>query len=187
MRKTRAESVLPVWTSLVASYGSAKTLAAADEHELAAHLRPLGLHRIRARALVALGRALAAWDGEPPADPERLARLPHVGRYAANAFLSVTGKADTVAVDANVVRVLNRAFGLPIPTEVHKADDLYAFLRTIVPPGRARQVNLALVDLGALVCRPSTPRCAECPCRSFCETGRKTASVRVPTRRARTR
>jgi len=175
LRKTRAESVLPVWRDLLSRYPTATAMADAPEDELIRLLQPLGLHHIRARALRDVGRRLLLeCGGEVPLDAAYLETLPHVGRYGASALVALYGASPSPAVDANVVRILHRAFGFALPVEVHKADCLWDGLQAITPAGKARAVNLALVDLGALICQPRAPRCEICPGQSYCAFGRQT-------------
>ena len=72
-------------------------------------------------------------------------------------------------VDANIVRLMNRLFGIDKPVEVHKADYLWDFVDSLIPRGKAKEFNLAMLDLTALICLPRRPKCKQCPLNKICK------------------
>ena len=169
LRKTRAQRVDGIVRQLFSRYPDLSSLSEADVGELADLIRPLGLQNIRAKAILAAAERLVRdFGGQVPEDRSVLSDLPHVGRYAANAVLCFGFGQPRPIVDANVVRVLCRVFDREPPTEVHKDDDLWDLAAELVPEGRPREHNWALLDLGALICTPQNPRCRECPIVELC-------------------
>jgi A/G-specific adenine glycosylase len=77
-------------------------------------------------------------------------------------------------VDANVIRVLERFFGKPTPGKWfrQRARHWLPFVRRLARSSAHREVNYALLDLGATVCRPRAPSCNQCPLKDLCVTGR---------------
>ncbi|MGH3441697.1 MAG: A/G-specific adenine glycosylase, partial [Nitriliruptorales bacterium] len=124
----------------------------------------LGYNR-RARNLHRAAAHLAErHGGRVPDDLDALLALPGVGPYTARAVLSFAFERDVGVVETNIGRVLARAVAgesLSSGGAQRLADDL-------VPPGRSRAWNLALMDLGAEVCRKRDPRCHACPVASTC-------------------
>jgi A/G-specific adenine glycosylase len=170
LRKTRASSAEPILEKLLGKYPDPESLAAADPEDIQSIIRPLGLHRIRSKALVEAGMRLAQeHGGKVPQDLDSLLDLPHVGRYGANATLTFAFGEPRPIVDANVVRLFSRVFGTPVPTEVHKADELWRLAAKLVPPERPRAFNWAILDLAAKVCTPQAPSCTDCPLREICD------------------
>ena len=106
-----------------------------------------------------------------------LIELPHLGRYGANAVLCLSFGAQVGIVDANVARVLSRVSSLHVPVELHKAEELWDVATSISSLGDAREINLALLDLGALVCTARRPGCEACPLLDGCEYGRERVGV----------
>lgn len=154
---------------LLARYPNLPSLARARARDVERTLRPLGLHRMRARALVAAARAIVQrFAGEVPRLEGDLLTLPHVGRYAANAVLCFAHRQRRAVIDANVARVYHRVFGTPVPVEIHKADALWRFADAMLPRRGARGFNWALLDLGGLICTARRPRCGECPLAQSC-------------------
>ncbi len=153
LRKTRANSVVPVYTELVTRYPDVTKLSRARVSTLERIVRPLGLHKIRSKALKDLAtKVVKEHDGEIPLGEESLAGLPHCGRYTANAVLCFYAQEDRALVDSNIERFLCRHFGFEPVIEIHKADDMWEFMQGLLPSGCAREFNYALLDYCALVC-----------------------------------
>src|SRR5439155_10024055 len=90
--------------------------------------------------------------------------LPGIGPYTAGALLSIGFGQDAATVDTNIERVLSRyAFGRP-----GSGLELATAARGLMPEGRGRDWNQALMDLGATVCKARAPRCLLCPLREGC-------------------
>jgi len=109
------------------------------------------------------------YRGRIPEDIEELKALPGVGDYVSKAVRCYAFGRREAPIDSNVVRVIARVRGQQLNTETGRRDkDLASFALSLIPRGLdGRRVNLALLDLGALVCKP-VPRCNECPLASYC-------------------
>ena len=98
-----------------------------------------------------------------PATLESLLRLPGIGSYTARAVLAFAFEAEVAVVDTNIARVLARVAGHRLsPKEVQAAAD------SALPPGESWAWNQCVMDLGAVLCRPMSPRCTECPLGDCC-------------------
>lgn len=97
--------------------------------------------------------------------PDDLTTLPGVGRYTAAAILAQADDADVPAVEVNIRRVVERVTGSRVTER-----EAEAAMVKVGRPLRGRDRLLALMDVGALVCRPHEPRCAACPLRRRCAT-----------------
>ena len=171
LRRTRAEQVVPVYTSFVQRFPDIRALSAADAAEIRRLLRPLGLER-RAREVVLLAQVLTD-RGEDALHGEHLAGLPGVGPYVASAVRCFAWGERAVLVDAGTSRIACRLFGLRPRGEARRSRQVVGALDRIVGNGPAREINLALIDLGALVCRPKKPLCTVCPLVQMCNHGRR--------------
>jgi A/G-specific adenine glycosylase len=164
LRKTRAESVDSVMRKFFRLYSSIKKLAHVSVVDLENLLKPLGLQRTRARAIQRIANILAEqYQSRVPRDIDNLLKLPHVGRYAANAVLCFAFGERRSIVDGNIIRLFSRIFGMKKPVEIHKAENVWKFADTLLPSNRVKEFNWALLDLAALVCRPKSPDCVRCP------------------------
>lgn len=169
------DSVVKAFHDLTTLYPSVSELADADDAELERILAPLGFH-YRAKELKVLARTLLEeHGGSVPADLKQLKALPGVGDYMARAVLSFAYGQDVAVVDTNVARFLYRVFAIPgpMPSNPARKRTLLELAQELVPSGRSKEFNLAVLDLCALVCTPTKPKCTECPVQPFCDFGQK--------------
>lgn len=168
LQRTRADLVPPVYEAFLAAFPDPAALAEATPERVLDVIRPLGLPA-RAARLPVLGRELVErHGGRVPRDPASLRALTGVGPYVANAVAAVAYGRRVPLLDPNVIRVLDRVFDRRSARSRPRADrELWAFVAWLLPRRRAADFGLALVDLGALVCRPR-PRCDACPLRGRC-------------------
>lgn len=163
LQQTQVARVLPRYEAFLARWPTPATCAAAPLAEVVEAWAGLGYNRRavnlhRAAALVA-----ARADGAFPDDLAGLLALPGVGPYTARAVLAFAFEADVGVVDTNAARVLARWTGRSLrPAEVQAAAD------AAVPHGQGWAWNQAMLDLGATVCVPRSPRCDECPVTEWC-------------------
>ncbi len=170
LQQTQMDRAVGYFERFTARFPDVASLAAASEEEVLKLWEGLGYYS-RAKNLLAAARLVAArHGGRVPDDPEALRALPGVGPYTAGAVASIAFGRDVPAVDANVERVFARLFDLDLPP---REPATAAFIRKtaaqMIPPGKARELNQALMELGALVCLPKKPRCSECPLAGRCE------------------
>ncbi len=167
--RTKAGQVTPVYDEFVRRYPTFKKLARASNRDILRLFSTLGL-KWRARKIISLIRYLERHcKGVVPNDLAHLRELPGVGNYVAKAVLCYGFGRREGPVDSNVVRVVSRLLGLQVnPDTARRSKLIVGIADSLVPKGKnAQAYNLALLDLGALVCRPK-PICYKCPLTSFC-------------------
>jgi A/G-specific adenine glycosylase len=169
LQQTRVETGLRYFAPFLERFPTVRALAEADEAEVLAAWSGLGFYR-RARNLHAGARRVVEdHGGEVPSDPKALGALPGVGRYTVGAILSSALDQRLPILDGNVIRVLSRLFlveGAPDRSAVNK--ELWALAEATLPARRPGDFNQALMDLGATVCTPTSPRCEGCPLVDAC-------------------
>jgi A/G-specific adenine glycosylase len=146
-----------------------EALAAAPLDDVLRAWAGLGYYR-RARQLHAAA-AIVARDhhGRLPADEAALRALPGIGRYTAGAIRSIAFGEPAPIVDDNVARVLSRLFALPGgPGDSVWERRLWTLAGQLVPASDPSAFNQGLMELGATVCTPRSPRCAACPLARHC-------------------
>lgn len=157
LQQTFADKVVPVYEAFVEKYPNLETLAEAEVSAIASLLEPLGLQNVRAQALINIANKCRN-EGIPD-DEKELLQLPYVGPYAANATLCFAFDRRRPVVDANVVRIYNRAFGVDFTPQ---DDQVWMLADQILSDEDYQRFNLALIDFGAKVCSSNSPLCAEC-------------------------
>jgi A/G-specific adenine glycosylase len=150
-------------------FPSVRAVAEADQQEILKYWEGLGYYA-RARNLHKAAKIIAdEFNGQVPCDYQLLLTLPGIGSYTAAAIASVAGNQDVAVVDANVTRVYARLFDIDLPVKESLTQKrIAAMARDLLPSGRARLYNQALMDFGGLVCLPKNPRCEVCPVAFLC-------------------
>jgi A/G-specific adenine glycosylase len=159
LHQTQVPRVLAAWPEFIGAFPTPEAMAAAGPGAVITAWGRLGYPR-RARRLWEAATVIAerGW-------PDDLSELPGVGRYTARAVAAQADGVDVAAVEVNVRRVVERASGrrLGDRTAEHAS-------ATLVEELDGRDRLLALMDLGALVCRARDPRCDDCPLWEACVT-----------------
>ncbi len=187
LQQTRVETVIPYYERFLNRYPNVAALAAAPQAELLEAWAGLGYYR-RARHLHAAARQVAA-DGRFPKTFAALRALPGVGDYTAAAVSSIAFELPHVVVDGNVLRVVSRLLDDPrdvSKTAVRKAFEIVAqsWMDPVRKGGRG-DFNQALMELGAVVCTPKSPRCSACPLRANCLSFRRGTQSERPVKTKR--
>ncbi len=168
LQQTQVERVVPKFEAFVDRYPDLATLAAADEERVLEMWSGLGYYR-RARLLHRLARQVTTEGGELPRTAADLERLPGVGPYTAAAVASLAFGESAPVLDGNVLRVASRVLALDGDPRAaagrRRILDWVADLMRDQPPG---EVNEALMELGATLCRPAAPSCVRCPLAATC-------------------
>jgi endonuclease-3 len=126
---------------------------------------PVGFYRTKARAILAICRALLErFDGTVPCDLDALLTLNGVGRKTANLVLTLGFRAQGICVDTHVHRITNR-WGY---VRTKAPNDTEQVLRRILPPPHWIEINDLLVAFGQRLCRPISPHCSRCPIVAYC-------------------
>ena len=168
LQRTTAAGVARAYAGFLERYPSWATLAQAPPDGLEKALRPLGLWRRKALALQCLAQSVEEHGGVIPGTRAELERLRGIGPYTASAVLAmVYGRAEPL-LDVNMVRLLGRLLGSP-GGEAGTRGPLHAFALRLVRGKRSLEINWAVLDFGALVCRARQPHCPECPLRTGCQ------------------
>ena len=155
-----------VTPALFAAYPDAHALSKADPLDVEGYIRTCGLYHNKAKNLVLTARALCEnYDGEVPADHEKLTQLPGVGRKTANVVMSCAFGADAIAVDTHVFRVSNR-LGLADANDVLKTEQQ---LMQNIPRNKWSLAHHWIIFHGRRVCAARKPDCENCTLRAWCE------------------
>jgi A/G-specific adenine glycosylase len=190
LQQTTVPHSTPYFLAFTRRWPTVSDLAAEDDAAVMSAWAGLGYYA-RARNLLACARAVANdHDGVFPDTEAGLLALPGVGAYTAAAVAAIAFDRPANVVDGNVERVMARLFAVESPLPAAKPE-LKALAGGLVGDDRPGDWAQALMDLGAVVCRPKAPLCDRCPVSGFCaalKTGapetypRKTAKAERPRR-----
>lgn len=174
LQQTQMERGVGYFLRWIDRFPAAADVAEADEQEILKYWEGLGYYA-RARNLHKAAKSIVNdFNGEVPCDVEQLLLLPGIGPYTAAAVASVAGNRDVPVVDANVYRVFSRIFNIDKPVKSGPVQkQIHALAKDLLPQGKARQYNQALMDFGGLLCTPKNPRCSQCPVRQYCQADKK--------------
>mgnify|MGYP001199998999 CR=1 FL=1 len=168
LQRTTAAGVARAYPAFIGKYPSWAALGCSSPEDLEAALQPLGLWRQKARALRNLALSLEEGAGALPDSRAALEHLPGIGPYTASTVLAIVyGRAEPF-VDVNMARLLGRFFGLPRDASGSDQRALHTLGLRLVKGKRSLQVNWAVLDFAALVCRARRPLCPQCPLRARC-------------------
>ncbi len=188
LQQTQVAAAVPYFRRFVRRFPSVRSLAAARPADLLKLWQGLGYYS-RARNLAAAARRIQTlYRGRVPDSREALLDLPGIGPYTAGAILSIAFGQPVPAVDGNVLRVGARFWGLRAPVGSARLGSAVANrLAAAIPPHRPSEFNQALMELGALICRPRNPTCPRCPLRRACAARRTGQTGRLPKTKQRRR
>lgn len=183
-QQTQAARAAEAWTAWMTRFPSVRALAVAPVADVLRAWAGLGYNRRAVHLHRAAMAIVADFGGVVPDTVEGLVSLPGVGPYTARAVAAIAFGLPVGAVDTNVRRVLGRVVaGGP---EAFSAGDLQNLADAVVPADRAGDWTHALMDVGARLCRPRRPLCADCPAIAWCRyaAGERAAPVAAPARRS---
>ncbi|MBN1688945.1 MAG: A/G-specific adenine glycosylase [Candidatus Omnitrophica bacterium] len=183
LQQTQVETVIPFYKKWCQTFPSVRTLANTPAHKVMRLWAGLGYYR-RARALHQTAKIIVEkHKSKLPVSVKDLMKLPGIGRYTAGAIASIAFGKTAPVLDGNVIRVLTRlhAISNPIdsPMTIRK---LWEMAESMVPKNHAGDFNQAMMELGAMICRPDSPKCGICPVSKFCSAYRKNMTKKIPYR-----
>ena len=178
LQRTRAETVAGFFPKFIKEFPSWKQLDYSNIVDLQRYLQPLGLWRRRASSIQDLARTMAKKNGRLPKVRKDIEALPGIGQYIANAILLLCHGKPQPLLDANMARVLERVFGPRKLADIRYDPYLQKLSLRVVESKHAKEINWAILDLAATICRANNPRCHECPIRSVCLTAKEQESKR---------
>jgi len=184
LQQTTVPHATPYFLDFTRRWPRMQDLAAADEGEVMAAWAGLGYYA-RARNLIACARHVALELGGVFPDTEAALRaLPGVGSYTAAAIAAIAFDRPANVVDGNIERVVSRLFAVETPLPAAKPE-LKALAEGLVADDRPGDWAQALMDLGAMVCTPTSPACPRCPASGLCRAEAGGNPARYPLKSAK--
>jgi A/G-specific adenine glycosylase len=157
LQQTQVKTVIPYFNNFVKKVPNLKALAKSKERKILKLWEGLGYYR-RAKNLHKTTKILVKkYKGKIPSNYDKLKELPGIGDYTANILLALIYNQPRIGLDGNVKRVLARVFN----TYTWKLEELFKTERN-------NDLAEALMEFGALICKPKEPKCNECDIKKMC-------------------
>jgi A/G-specific adenine glycosylase len=173
LRRTRADQVVPVYQKFAAEYQTARDARKASVATITSMLKPLGLQWRAEQFYQTIHYLSDNYERRNLVRSDELQEIPGVGPYSEAMLKSLLLGVKLPAIDSNVVRIFYRLAGRTFMADYRRRSELIETARDFVKSKNPGSVNLALIDLGALVCRPGKPDCRVCPLAEGCRTARE--------------
>lgn len=170
LQQTPVARVEGPWRAWLAAWPTPAALAAAPTADVLRAWGRLGYPRRALRLQQCAAAVVERHDGVVPDDEATLLALPGVGSYTAAAVLAFAYRRRTVVLDTNVRRVLGRLLAGTALPRPHLTRGEHAAAEAVLPADEETSArwNVAVMELGALVCTARSPRCEACPVREAC-------------------
>ena len=170
LQQTQVATVIPFFERFINNLSSLIKLANVEEKKLIKLWEGLGYYS-RARNLKKTAQLIIRdFNGKIPRDFVKLKSLPGIGNYTASAIMAIAFNKPFIPLDGNVERILKRYLYLKKNKEIQK-NNLSKIKSVLGLSSRSSDYAQALMELGALICKPSNPACDQCPisknCRSY--------------------
>ena len=167
LQQTQVKTVIPYFNNFLKNIPNFQTLAKVNESKLLKYWQGLGYYS-RARNLKKSAKMIIDnYKGKLPNNFEELKKLPGVGDYTANAILAIVFNKPIIRLDGNIERVLKRILNLKTEEEIKKKN-LYKKKYIFGQTSRSSDYAQALMEIGALLCKPKNPNCEKCPITKNC-------------------
>jgi A/G-specific adenine glycosylase len=173
LQQTRVDTVIPYFLRFIDKFSNIESLSNADEEVVLKMWEGLGYYS-RARNLHRGAKVIIKeYDGKMPDTLKEIKKIPGIGPYTAGAILSIAYNEAVPAVDGNVMRVFSRLFYIKEDIgENNTKKEMEKIGQMVVSKENPSFFNQGLMELGALICTPTSPKCVACPLFMEC-TGRK--------------
>lgn len=188
LQQTRVEQGRSYYEKFVNHYPTVMALANADEQDVLNDWQGLGYYS-RARNLhFAAQQVVDTFDGQFPENYKDIRSLKGVGAYTSAAIASFAFDLPHAVVDGNVYRVLSRYYADDSPIDTSQGQKLFKmYAQELLSEDEPAEHNQAIMELGALICKPKNPLCHECPVSESCLAYRSGEMLSYPVKSKKTK
>ena len=168
LQQTQVKTVIPYFNKFTKKFKTLKLLSKSKEKEILKLWEGLGYYR-RARNLLASSKILVhEHNSQLPYEIKEIKKLPGVGEYTANALLGLVHDKPTIAVDGNVKRVFARILNKNV-IKIDFEKFIQSNKKKLFNTKRNSDFVEALMEFGALICKPKNPKCVICNLNKTCK------------------
>ena len=181
LQQTRVETVIPYFLKFIQRFPDVRALAESDEEEVLKAWEGLGYYSRAVYLHRGAKMIMDRYGGKIPERVTELKKIPGIGSYTAGAILSIAYNQPVPAVDGNVMRVFSRIFEIPddiAQTETKR--NMESLGKIVISQENPSHFNQGLMDLGAMICTPLSPKCDICPLQCLCGAYRSGKQQQLP-------
>ena len=188
LQQTRVAQGLPYYLKFTETFPTVYDLAKASEEEVLKLWQGLGYYS-RGRNLHAAAKYIVEeCDGVFPNTYDEILKLKGVGDYTASAIASISFNEPTAVVDGNVYRVLSRVFGIDTPiNSTQGIKEFKQLAQELIDKEQPANFNQAIMEFGAIQCKPQNPYCLHCIFNDSCVALQKNDIQRLPVKLKKTK
>lgn len=162
LQRTKAETVEKFYLKFIESFPNWETIAATETEEIEKYLKPIGLYRQRSKRLKDLALEMVERKGKFPIEKNELEKIPFLGQYIVNAILLQIFNIPSPLMDVNMARVLERYFGERKLADIRYDPYLQKLALQVVKHDFSKDINWAILDFAATICKARKPLCENC-------------------------
>ena len=177
LQQTTVKTVLDYFDRWMKRFPSLDILATADISDVLLMWQGLGYYT-RAKKIHECAKVLMEkYNGQFPQNRDELLKLPGIGPYTASSICAFAFNMPETVVDGNVIRVIARLYGI---TDEINREDIYQRACALTPQKHGADYASAIMDLGATICTPTSPKCLLCPWHKECSAYKKGIAEQIP-------
>ena len=168
LQQTQVKTVIPYFENFIKNFPDLKSLAKSSDQKILKNWEGLGYYSRAINLKKTAIKLIEEFKGQLPKDIEKLKSLPGIGEYTSRSILAIAHNEPYIPMDGNVERILKRVFLLKTNNEISKENlnkkkSFFGFSK------RSSDYAQAIMEIGALICKPSIPLCNHCPLTKNCK------------------
>ena len=167
LQQTQVKTVIPYFKNFIKKFPNLKTLSRANDKKLMKSWEGLGYYSRAKNLKKAAQKIIKEFGGNLPNSIDQLKSLPGVGDYTSSAIMAIAFNEKFIPLDGNVERILKRVFYLKNEKEINK-NNIQKKKSFFGKSNRSSDYAQAIMEIGALICRPLNPLCYQCPINKIC-------------------
>ena len=167
LQQTQVKTVIPYFNNFINKIPNLAKLAKVKEKKLMKCWEGLGYYSRAKNLKKTAKKIILEFNGKLPDNIEELKKLPGIGEYTSRAIMAIAYNAPVIPLDGNVERILKRVFYLRKQNEISK-DYIISKKSCFGKSNRSSDYAQAIMEIGALICRPLKPLCNKCPISKNC-------------------
>ena len=168
LQQTRVNQGISYYHNFIEAFPDIKILEKASTERILKIWQGLGYYRRALNMLSAAKTVISRHNGIFPSDYATLIRLKGIGEYTASAICSISANQPYAVVDGNVMRVISRIFGIDIKKKSDFEKKIKAIASSLLDTDQPGTFNQAIMEFGAIQCKPVNPNCQACIFQSSC-------------------